>query len=130
MRIGRARVASRANDRDPEHPVRDLALLKRIGRKHWLLATPSLHPNAGTFAREIADYFDEKWPELNITTFREALLPSTQVHWVTQYENIEAWAAFRGVLFQDRGYQMLLQKAQGTFVPQSCTDTLFRNLRR
>ena len=83
---------------------------------------------AGAFARGINDYFDEKWPELQIVAFREALFPSDQIHWVTQYENMASWAEFRGVLFQDRGYQDLVQKGQGIFVPQSCVDTLFQNI--
>ena len=83
---------------------------------------------AGAFARGINDYFNEKWPELEIIAFREAILPSAQIHWVTQYENMAAWADARGVLFQDRGYQDLVQKGQGTFVPQSCNDTLFTNI--
>ena len=32
---------------------------------------------AVAFAREVADYIDEKWPELNIVTFRPALQPIT-----------------------------------------------------
>ena len=73
---------------------------------------------AGAFARGINDYFNEKWPELEIIAFREAILPSAQIHWVTQYENMAAWADARGVLFQDRGYQDFVQKGQGESSPK------------
>ena len=102
----------------------------------WLAGTsasaPSSHGAADLLGLNRAHIcvrnLNEKWPELEIIAFREAILPSAQIHWVTQYENMAAWADARGVIFQDRGYQDLVQKGQGTFVPQSCNDTLFTNI--
>ena len=90
--------------------------------------TPGEGQAATVYARGIKNYFDEKWPELEMASFRETMLPSDEIHWVVQYENMAEYARFRGVLFQDRGYQDLVQEGQGTFVPQSCNDTLFRNI--
>ena len=90
---------------------------------------PGQGPDAVAFAREVADYFDEKWPELNIVTFRPALLPNNLIHWVTEYENMGAFAASQAVIFRDRGIQALLQKAQMFFVPATCRDDLSVNLR-
>ena len=101
----------------------------RIGYHRVCTIAPGQGPDAVALAREVADYIDEKWPELHIVTFRPALLPNNQVHWVTQYENMGAFAASRAVISQDMGYQALVLKAQGVFVPDSCTDDLSVYLR-
>ena len=41
---------------------------------------PAQGQEAVAFAREVADYIDEKWPELNIVTFRPALQPINLIH--------------------------------------------------
>ena len=76
------------------------------------------------FAREVADYIDEKWPETNIVTFRPALQPNNLIHWATSYDSMEAYGAMRPVISRDAGYRALLQKAVGKFVPDSCMDDL------
>lgn len=84
---------------------------------------------AVAFALEVVDYFDENYAETQMISFRPALQPNNYIHWVTNYDNMEAYGALTAVLFQDSGYGALLLKAQGTFVPDSCADDLSVKLR-
>ncbi len=85
---------------------------------------PGQAQGAVAFAREITDYFDEKWPETQMFSFRPAMLPNNEIHFVTQYANMEAYGAFRPVLIQDSGLQALILKSQSVFVPDNCRDDL------
>ena len=101
----------------------------RVGWHRVCTIAPGQGQDAVAFAREVADYIDEKWPEWNIVTFRPALQPRNLIHWVTQYESLEAYGAAQAVILQDSGYRALLPKAQGVFVPDSCADDLSVYLR-
>ncbi len=85
---------------------------------------------AVAFAREVADYIDETWPELQVVTFRPAAPPSNQIHWVMKFENMEAAAVLGPTLLEDSGYLAVLGKAEGLFDQDDpCIDTFFVNLR-
>ena len=83
---------------------------------------PGQGQEAVGFALEVKNLFDEKWPEQQMFTFRPALQPNNQIHWVTQHENMAAFGAALPVVLQDRSYQTLVQKAEGILVPNSCSD--------
>ena len=87
----------------------------RVGWHRVCTIAPGQGQDAVAFAREVADYIDEKWPELNIVTFRPALQPNNLIHWVTEYENMEAYGALRPVIFRDRGIQCLTAEGSDGF---------------
>ena len=91
---------------------------------------PGQYASAVAFAREVADYIEETWPELQVVTFRPAVPPDNQIHWVTEFENMAAAGAFGPVLLEDSGYLAVLQKAEGLFDQDDpCVDSFFVNLR-
>ena len=90
---------------------------------------PGQGQDAVAFAREISDYIDGKWPEVQIGSVRPLLLPNNQIHWVSQHENMADFSAKRPAIFGDSGYQDILAKAVELFEPNTCVDTLFANLR-
>ena len=85
---------------------------------------PGQGEDAVAVAREIVDYFDEKWPERQMFSFRSAMLPNNEIHWATQHENMEAYGAFGPVVSQDSGYEALRLKILPLFVADSCRDDL------
>ena len=91
---------------------------------------PGQDAGAVAFAREVADYMEEKWPELQVVTFRPAVPPDNEIHWVMEFENMAAAGVFGPALLEDMGYLAVLEKAAGLFsLDDPCVDTLFLNLR-
>ena len=91
---------------------------------------PGRDAGAVAFAREVADYIEETWPELQVVTFRPVMPPDNQIHWVTEFENMAAVEVLGPVLPEDTGYVAVLEKAEGLFVQDDpCIDTFFVNLR-
>ena len=89
---------------------------------------PGQDAAAVAFAREVADYMEETWPELQVVTFRPAVPPDNQIHWVMEFEDMAAAGVFGPILLEDGGYLAVLEKAEGLW-DGPCIDTFFVDIR-
>jgi hypothetical protein len=80
------------------------------------------------WARELADYVNEKCPGLEMTAYYEVYGLSGRIYWIAEGDSVGAIDAEFEKIARDTGYQQRLGASleQGLFAPGSVQDVLLR----
>lgn len=74
------------------------------------------------------DYWQEHYPSQGMRVFRSPVLPANQIHFVMQFENMEAWAAGYEEWNTNPGVVAILIESQQYLDATTCEDRFYRDL--
>ena len=79
----------------------------------------------GQRARE---YWQEHYPSQGMRVFQSPVLPANQIHFVMQFENMEAWAASYEEWNTNPGVVAILVESRHYLDAMTCGDRFYRDL--
>lgn len=80
------------------------------------------------WAKEVADYVSANYPETTVLVFTEQYGANGTIHWYADYDDIATLDRVGKQLNTDEGYNALIGKSKGYFIPGSLRDTLLMSV--
>ena len=76
-------------------------------------------PQAYGFARDLAEYVNERHPQVAMSAYSNDLIEFGSVHWFTDYPDAATYERVRLALLEDAGYVELYERANDLFLEDS-----------
>ena len=83
--------------------------------------------SAVRWAKQIAAYFNERYPETQVEVFTARFGPLNTVYWMADFEDLAAQDRWQKKVWGDEGYQALLGDALDAFIEASIVDTVLES---
>jgi hypothetical protein len=80
------------------------------------------------FAREVAEYINNKYPVASVQVYSEVFEDFNNVYWYSDYEDLATIERFRSQLRSDQGYWAIVFKGMEYFTEKSFRDTLMSSV--
>jgi len=84
---------------------------------------------AAEFAVAIAEFVNQKFPEINVEVYMETLGVSGQIHWFVDFESMEQLQRIMDGLAMDAEYNQMVLDVADVFLDGHTHDTVYRNMR-
>ena len=80
------------------------------------------------WANKIAQYINEKFPEVHVQVLLNVNGPRDQIHWSARYASLAAFEEKGAKIESDLGYQALVEEAGEMLVPGALEDNFYRTV--
>lgn len=87
---------------------------------------PGQNAAAASLARQLADYYQNKFPGAQVNVFTHVLAPFDHIHWMSAHPDLASWESRNTALFADEGWLALMRRTPEVTDMRSCTDEIMR----
>ncbi len=84
---------------------------------------------AAEFAVAIAEFVNQKFPEITVEVYMETLGVSGKIHWFVDFESMEQLQRIMDGLAMDAEYNQMVLEVADVFMDGHTHDTVYRNMR-
>jgi hypothetical protein len=93
----------------------------------WMQTThslPSKRVRAERFARDVADYLEATYDEIDAHVYTADFQEPSAIYWMIDFDSPVEWTAFRARLQGDDAYLDLFDRAEGLFLEDRTTEMI------
>jgi tetratricopeptide (TPR) repeat protein len=98
----------------------------------WMQVTRASQPDvplARRLARDLVEYLDEHYEQINARVYTADLHDPGALFWFVDYKNLAAWRAVQAALVSDEGYLELAAAGRELFLPEEPNEALLFDCR-